>query len=261
MVAVSHKLRRASERLRTALLDFAFPPTCPICRAAVADDSESVVTFCESCRGQLTHTILHACDICGAPVGQYVDSSNGCMECGLGKKHYRRVIRLGLYNGVLRKACIKAKDDHQEPLMASLGRLLVEDQADHFFDPRPDVLIPLPQHWSSRWSSKHNAAEILARVLGKMLQLKVDPNLLGRSRKTKPQKRTESIAARKENQRDSFRVTDDATLKGRRVMLVDDILTTGATANEAAKCLKRAGADVIGIAVIARVLSKQLKNS
>ena len=145
--------------------------------------------------------------------------------------------------------------------MASLGRLLVEDQADHFFDPRPDVLIPLPQHWSSRWSSKHNAAEILARVLGKMLQLKVDPNLLGRSRKTKPQKRTESIAARKENQRDSFRVTDDATLKGRRVMLVDDILTTGATANEAAKCLKRAGADVIGIAVIARVLSKQLKNS
>lgn len=144
--------------------------------------------------------------------------------------------------------------------MAALGRLLVEDQADYFFDPKPDVLVPLPQHWAGRFRSQHNAAEVLADVLSRMLNLRFDSQLLARSRKTKPQKRTESVAARRENQRDSFRVPADSSLQGLKVLLVDDILTTGATANEAARCLKKAGAEVVGIAVIARVLSKQLKN-
>ena len=92
-------------------------------------------------------------------------------------------------------------------------------------------------------------------MLGVMLNLPTNEHALARSRRTAPQKRVDSIAGRKTNQRGSFRILDDASLRGRRVLLVDDVLTTGATANEAAREVKRAGGVVVGIAVIARVLS------
>lgn len=248
-----------AQRLKTAtraLLDFAFPPACPLCGGTpdLADDLP-VVSFCAECRDDVCRPIQFACDICGAPVGQFADSSNGCGECGTGKPAYCKVVRLGLYEHRLRKACIRAKDALQEPITAACGRVLVEEQADTLFALRPEVLVPIPQHWSGRLRHNHNAAEVLSRVLGVMLNLPTNEHALARSRRTAPQKRVDSIAGRKTNQRGSFRILDDASLRGRRVLLVDDVLTTGATANEAAREVKRAGGVVVGIAVIARVLS------
>lgn len=248
-----------TKRLRTVargVVNFVLPPACPLC-GDLSDDggSGSVVAFCDACRAELVHPIPFACDICGAPVGQYADSADGCGACKRFKPAFGRVVRLGLYENRLRKACIEAKDPWREPISAACGRLLVEEQRDMLLALRPETLVPIPQHWSGRLLHTHNTAEVLARVLGTMLGLPLDDRRLARSRRTAPQKRVPTIAARQANQLGSFRVTDGENVAGKRVMLVDDILTTGATANEAARMLRKAGAMVVGIAIIARVLS------
>jgi ComF family protein len=246
---------------KRALLDFAFPPGCPLCGGSpVINDQLPIVGFCDDCRDQVCQPIQFACDVCGAPVGQYTDTSKGCMECGIGSHPFQQVIRLGLYDDLLRKACIRAKDRLQEPITAASGRTLVEEYSDAFHALEPDVLIPIPQHWTGRIFRTHNAAEVLAQVIGTMLGLTVNQKTLTRSRRTAPQKRTQSIAERKSNQRGSFQISDASIVANKRVLLVDDVLTTGATANEAASELKRAGANVVGIAVIARVLSSHSMN-
>lgn len=242
-------------RATRAAIAFAFPPTCPLCQEEAPADDCVFPRFCEPCRAQLVQPVQFACEVCGAPVGQFVDSSKGCAECQKNDMAYKRVVRLGVYSEALRKAVIKAKDSLQEPLMAACGRLLVEEYAGELTEPQPDVLIPVPQHWSNRLRSQHNTAEVLADVIGRTLDMRVSRNVLSRSRRTTPQKRCPSVEARKDNQRGSFVVNNGHDLAGKKVLLVDDVFTTGSTANEASRTLRKAGAKVIGIAVIARVLS------
>ncbi|MFK7818376.1 MAG: ComF family protein [Planctomycetaceae bacterium] len=199
--------------------------------------------------------IQFSCDVCGAPVGQYTSTKDGCLECGKGPHAFQRVIRLGLYDDLLKRACIRAKDRLQEPITAACGRALVEEYSDTFDALEPDLLIPVPQHWTSRVVRTHNSAEVLSQVIGSMLSIRTNQDVLVRSRRTDPQKRTQSIAERQANQRGSFQVNDARVVADKNVLLVDDVLTTGSTANEAARELKRAGANVVGVAVIARVLS------
>lgn len=236
--------------------DFAFPAMCPLCGGPpVVSDELSVVGFCQHCRDEICIPIPFSCDICGAPVGQYSDTSRGCIECGIGSHAFGRVVRLGLYEHLLRKACIRGKNKNREPMIAACTRALVEEQADLLMSLEPEVLVPIPQHWSNRLVQTHNAAEVMANVLAIMLDLKADNRLLTRSRRTAPQKRAGSHAEREFNQKGSFRVPRPDHVTGRRVLLVDDIVTTGATANAAAKEMQKAGATVVGIAVLARVIS------
>jgi len=250
-----HTLQRQFATAARAVIEFSFPPTCPLCNGEATSDECVFPSFCDSCRDELIQPVQFACDVCGAPVGQFVDSSKGCGECKRNDMIYKRVVRLGVYSEALRKAVIKAKDRLQEPLMAACGRLLVEECADELTEPRPDLLIPIPQHWSNRFVSQHNTAEVLANVIGRMLGLPVSHDTLARASRTAPQKRCPSVEARKANQRGSFALNASDELAGKNVLLVDDVFTTGSTANEASRTLRRAGAKIIGIAVIARVLS------
>ncbi len=248
-------LRHQFATAARAAIDFAFPPTCPLCNNEAPSDECVFPSFCNQCRDELVQPVQFACEVCGAPVGQFVDSSKGCGECKRNDMTYKRVVRLGVYSEALRKAIIKAKDRLQEPLMAACGRLLVEECADELIEPRPDLLVPIPQHWSNRLISQHNTAEVLANVIGRMLSLPISHDTLTRARRTAPQKRCPNVESRKANQRGSFALNTGHKLAGKKVLLVDDVFTTGSTANEASRTLRRAGAKITGIAVIARVLS------
>jgi ComF family protein len=158
-----------------------------------------------------------------------------------------------LYNGELREVVLRTKRLSCEPLATALGQLLAERRGDELAGFRPDLIVPIPMHWWRRFWRGVNNAEILAHCLGRRLGQPVARRLLIRRRPTRPQKdlRPEERFA---NVRDAFRLRpgEAARCRGSHVLLVDDILTTGATSSEAARMFKRAGAAAVAVAVLAR---------
>lgn len=116
-----------------------------------------------------------------------------------------------------------------------------------------DRIVPIPQHWRQRLVRNFNPAAIVAAELATRLNINCDVHLLKRISRTRPQKRV-SVKQRFENQAGSLAATYPHAIRGERILIVDDVLTTGATCSEAAKVLKAAGAKSCSVAVLARVL-------
>jgi ComF family protein len=158
---------------------------------------------------------------------------------------------LGRYEQTLRDAVLRCKHPGEEPLMVALSRLLFTERGLELAALRPTCVIPIPMHWSRRLLRGVNSPEVVARVLAKKLSVPLRPRLL---RRTRPTEKQANLTAwqRKRNVRRAFRSRIAKMPAGARVLLVDDIMTTGATANEAARTLRRAGAEFIAVAVLAR---------
>ena len=139
-----------------------------------------------------------------------------------------------------------------EQLTLAVGRLLAERRGAQLAQLRPDLIVPVPMHWWRRLVRGFNSAELLAQCLGRHLNAPV-AHVLVRRRHTQPQK---DLLPRERfaNVRDAFQVRERARRhwRGSHVLLVDDILTTGATCSEAARVLKLAGAATVAVAVVAR---------
>ena len=215
---------------------------------------QSLAHFCDDCLLKLTtHADHRSCLRCGAPVGPYVDQARGCQECRREKFAFQTVFRLGLYDGALREAVIRGKYLGGEPLLVALAQLIWEYAEDSLVARKIDLVVPIPQHWRQRLVTRHHAPDILAEAWGRRLRVPVGYSILAKSRWTRKQARL-NRAERHRNQHQVFRVTRPAKVQGRTVLLVDDVLTTGATAHSAARALKQAGAKAVVVAVIARVL-------
>jgi ComF family protein len=141
----------------------------------------------------------------------------------------------------------------QEPLATALGRLLADQVAEVFAESPPQLVLPVPQHWWSRTTRGHNPTETLGRVVARRLTAEFHPHLVVKTRRTPAQSRL-SPTGRRDNLRDAFVVRGRERIAGRRVLLVDDVLTTGTTANRIARLLRSAGAQTIMVAVVARGL-------
>ena len=246
-------------QLGRAAFRFVFPPSCPLCHRDVElnerhDFGQSIApVLCDQCSTDMLPPPSRRCLRCGLPVGPYALIDDGCPYCRSHKFRFRRVIRVGLYDDLLRTACIRAKATTQFPLAAALANLvwLVEREE---LDAEPiDVVIPVPRHWTQRLVRPHHAAETISRVLARRLG---KPHGRGLLRKIKwtPDQSDLSAAHRKLNLKDAFAVRPrPRSLAGKTVLLVDDILTTGTTANECTRALLHAGAAKVIVAVIAVV--------
>jgi ComF family protein len=117
-----------------------------------------------------------------------------------------------------------------------------------------DVVIPVPLHWWRRFRRGYNQSEALASRLAYRMRLPCRPGWLRRIRHT-PQQTAQTPSERRENVRGAFRARSWARLRGKVVLLVDDVLTTGTTCNEAARALRGAGAAQVVVAVLARSLN------
>jgi ComF family protein len=132
-----------------------------------------------------------------------------------------------------------------------MGRLFFEQRRGLLEAAEPDLVVPVPMFWTRRLRRGINSPDVLARCLGESLQKPVRRDVLVRRVNTLPQADL-SPAQRRTNMHGAFRVRRPDDVKNARILLVDDVLTTGATCNEAAKMLKRAGASSVVVAVIAR---------
>ena len=170
--------------------------------------------------------------------------------------NFDTVYSFGSYEGALRKLIHLFKYGKVESLARPLSRLLIRALSlDHKFD----AIIAMPMHWRKHWERGFNQAELLARPVAKHYGLKLSMNFR-RKRYTKPQAGL-SESQRRDNLKDSFHVRRPEQIAGRRVLLVDDVFTTGATLRAAAGTLKAAGAAHVSALTLARVDRRRLDTS
>ena len=160
-------------------------------------------------------------------------------------------VPLGGYDGELRQAVLRMKRPSGEPLSAVMGRVLGRLRGEALEAFRPDLAMPIPMFWARRLRRGTNSAEILAESLVAVLRLPLSVGVLVRRRNTLPQADL-SPRERFRNVRGAFGVKAGYNFSGLRVLLVDDILTTGATCSEAAQVLRQVGAEAVAATVIAR---------
>jgi len=172
-----------------------------------------------------------------------------CQACLLEPPPFLKVETVGLYEGRLRQAVHRFKYRGEFSLDRSLGHLLASVLESSDADFRPDLLIPVPLHLNRLRERGYNQSLLLARVLGRRWRIPVCSRLLVRVLPTPPQQGLRA-AERRRNIKGAFRV--NASLKGEKVLLIDDVMTTGATARECSGTLLSAGAKEVCVAVIGR---------
>jgi ComF family protein len=234
--------------LAGGIADLMLPDSCAACGAGeVADHG-----LCLNCHLKLLSLVaLPYCRRCGASLGPAVpERDDGCRACPVTLPRFLRVIRLGSYADPLRAVCRDLKYRHQETLRRRLGRLLAEAVSARLADRMPEVVLAVPMHWRRRLGRPCDHARLLAGVLADCLHLPLGYELV-RLRNTPPQVHL-SRTKRIENVRGAFGLARGAKLAGANVLLVDDVTTTGATANEAARTLLDGGVSSVTLAVVAK---------
>lgn len=197
-----------------------------------------------------------ACRRCGANIGPGLDPLVPCMFCRDEKFAFDEALRLGVYDGVLRTACLGAKQAGGEALAAALAELTWQANEADFRALGCDVVVPVPQYWAQRFLRRHHAAETMAEVWGRRLQVPVSSHILRKVRWTRPQARLKP-SERRSNLRRAFATAGKGSFAGATVLLADDVMTTGTTAHEAARQLRQAGAARVIVAVVARGLGRR----
>lgn len=231
-------------------LELVYPPHCVCCGSEFGLEDETA-DLCTGCKKQLIPMIWTPCPRCGVTTDGLVDLAKGCGSCRTTTFHFDTVTALGSYHTDLKSVILRMKRPAGEPVAHAMGSLLgiVRRQALQAF--QPEVLVAIPMHWRRHFSRKTNSPELIARSLGKTLGVPYRRWVLRQCRKTAVQSEL-SPKERFANVRGAFRARFARHIQGRRVLLVDDVLTTGATCSEAAKVLKQAGAAMVAVAVIAR---------
>jgi ComF family protein len=246
--------RRGAAACARGIGELVFPWRCEICESACQGGP-----FCPECRADLVESVAKyaatACPRCGMPTGPYANLQAGCSTCRLRRFRFDAAVALGTYDGPLREVCLRLKHENAAWLAPRLGGLLAELrlQGNAAAIIPPDAwVVPVPLHWRRRWRRRYNQAEALAQGIGDRLGLRVRRSL--RRVVATPQLAGSGFAPteRFRVMRGAFRVRRDPGIEGRVILLVDDILTTGATSSEAARVLKKAGASRVICAVVAR---------
>ncbi len=154
----------------------------------------------------------------------------------------------GSYDGALRELIHLFKYGRMKPLAKPLGGYLASALPR---DQQFDLVVPMPLHWRRRWQRGFNQSELLARLIARRCGIPL-VNAVRRTRATQAQAGL-SNARRRENVAGAFRVRKPQKVQGRRILLIDDVMTTGATASACAVALKRAGAGTVTLLALARV--------
>ena len=235
--------------LSRTLLDAVYPPACLLCELPL-DERPRTAMLCETCRAALIHDPLSACPRCASSVGLGVDVSAGCPRCRDHTFKFASVLRLGPYDHKLRDAVLMMKSLRGETLAESLGVLWFEHQQERFRVLKPQAIVPIPLHFRRRWQRGYNQAEALADQIAAGLGVPCRPVWLRRIRHT-PMQTASSASARRENVKGAFAAFRPAAVSNLRILLVDDVLTTGATVDAATDALLKAGAAQVDAAILA----------
>lgn len=174
-----------------------------------------------------------------------------CAECARERYSWDRVRAVLRYDKHSRRLVLGLKHGDRTHVARAFGRWMHRAGSEILAD--ADLLVPVPLHWTRLFQRRYNQAALLARAIRSAGGPPVAADWLVRRRRTPMQGRL-GPAARERNVRSAFAVRPERSLAGKRVVIVDDVMTTGATVNECARVLKRAGAASVGVLTLARAL-------
>jgi ComF family protein len=229
-----------------AILDFFLPGFCLFCHAPLGLDSASLA--CPQCLEEIALIPQPFCSCCGAPFRGAVGLEHLCQDCLTDPPPFNRARAVAFYDGLVLQAIHRLKYQRQLIYAKFLGQILAAAGAAELVS-AADLLVPVPLHPRRlRWRG-FNQAILLARTFP---DLPLGLEVLVRRRPTLPQVKL-SPRERQTNVKGAFTVPDPLAIKGRSILLVDDVYTTGATVKECARALRRAGAAKVEILTVARV--------
>ena len=238
-------LRGAGQSTLNALL----PPRCLACGALVATPG----SLCPPCWEGVAFLAPPHCGICGLPFEYDAGPETFCGACLRDPPPYARARAVMRYDDHSRGMILAFKHGDRTDGAPAYGTWLARAGAELLAE--ADMVLPVPLHWRRLFRRRYNQAGLLAQALGREAGLPYRPDLLRRRRHTPPQGRL-SPAERKRNLRGAFEVTRGrkAEIEGRRLLLVDDVMTSGATLAACTRALRRAGAAQVDALVLARVV-------
>lgn len=232
--------------LRT-FIDVILPPRCLICGKAI----HSCDTLCSDCFAQISFISFPYCAHCGRPLALSSDEQHYCAMCLSNKDPFRLCRSAVKYDDFSKKLILDFKfSDCLENRTLLTNWLFLA--GNDIFKAGIDLIIPVPLHYMRLFKRKYNQSAVLASGLSKLTGIPADYKSLQKIRHTIPQISCTG-KQRVKNVKKAFDVTSPHNIKGKRIVLIDDVFTTGSTLKECAKVLKKAGAKSVDTLTIARV--------
>ena len=231
------------------LVDLLLPPRCLSCRRPVKQDR----ALCDGCWTQMRFIAEPYCQVCAYPFPYDAGEETLCGSCAQALPLFGQARAVLRYDSASRSMLLAFK--HADRTAAAAGFAAWMARAGAALLARADLLVPVPLHRRRLFLRRYNQAALLAAALGRLSNRPSSPDLLERTRATASQGHL-TPAERANNVAGAFRLRPRASvaLAGKTVLLVDDVLTTGATVSACARTLLRAGAARVDVLVLARVL-------
>lgn len=232
----------------SALKDLFFPPVCLICRTRLACRQD--VMFCHSCMDAISLAKEPFCTCCGRVFRNGAGGSHLCSDCLAGSYHFSKARSVFRYDDSTARLLHSFKYGGRTTALATFGALKkslahLEELNDQ------DFIVPVPLHRNRLKERGFNQALLLAKVFFPDQKERIHPALMERCRWTVPQTGLKGKERRK-NLKNAFKVKDRIRLEGKKILIVDDVFTTGTTVNECARTLKQAGAGDVQALTLAR---------
>jgi ComF family protein len=247
MGQILRAIAQAGRTFGRGLLHLVYPRICWVCQQIQPIEENAV---CAACAATLVSDTRPTCHRCASTVGPFVDTTQGCQLCRNEKFAFDRAFRLGPYEGPLREVVLRMKSSHGEGLAEVFGAFWAGQMARRLGPLMPDLVLPVPLHWRRHYQRGFNQSAVLAQALAAKLRIPCEPGRLQRWQATADQKSLQG-QSRRENVKGAFRLRPGNDVADKTIILVDDVLTTGATASETAKPLRTLKPKSIVLAVLA----------
>jgi ComF family protein len=232
-----------------AALNLVFPPVCQICRKERASAAQGYVG--SDCCSELRFVVPPFCDLCGLPFDGSIANSFVCTNCHDAQLHFDFARSAVHANGLILDVIHRYKYKRALCFEPFLAELLVREAVPHLREESWDMIVPVPLHTAKMREREFNQAERLARHLSRATNIPVHGRLVARVKPTATQTQL-TRAERTGNVHQAFAVQRGKKLDGEKIILLDDVLTTGATTSACAQVLRKAGAGKIGVWTVAR---------
>lgn len=233
-------------KISETILNLFFPPRCAFCSEIINWIPMPKHMLCEECLSKISFINMKACKYCGKQLK--TDTGRVCPQC-TGGKYYSEVFSSCEYSGLIRDKLLEYKFKGNKQLYKVFASFII-DKLKMTNQAGFDIIISVPLHLSKLEERGYNQSELIAKEIAQYFSISLSINNLVKSKQTESQSKLDK-KGRGINVKGAFCISDNHEVIGKRVLLVDDIITTGTTVNECSKVLLQAGAEEVYVVTVA----------